>query len=94
VFAMFGFSNTLWSPLTLPLPLAVIGMPGCTGYVSLDLSFVLTGQNGTCTWTIPIPNNQGLTGLPFYVQGLVLDIGVNPAGLIATNAGAGYVGTH
>jgi hypothetical protein len=94
VFAMFGFSNTIWPPLTLPLPLAVIGMPGCTGYVSLDLSFLLTSQNGACTWTIPIANNPALAGLQFFVQGLVLDIGVNPAGLVASNAGAGLVGTH
>jgi hypothetical protein len=72
----------------------VIGMPGCTGYVSLDLSFLLTSQNGACTWTIPIANNPALAGLQFFVQGLVLDIGVNPAGLVASNAGAGLVGTH
>ena len=94
VLAIFGFSATVWPPLTLPVPLAAIGMPGCTGYVSLDLSFVLASQNGVCNWTIQIPNNPALTGLQFYVQGLVLDIGVNPAGLVASNAGAALVGTH
>jgi hypothetical protein len=92
--AIFGFSDTSWPPLTLPLPLAVIGMPGCTGYVSLDLTFVLTSQNGVCTWTIPIPNNPAATGFHFFVQGLVLDVGANPAGIVASNAGAGIVGTH
>jgi len=94
VLAIFGFSNTTWPPLPLPLPLAVIGMPGCTGYVSFDFSLLLTGQNGVCDWTIAIPNNPAIAGLPFYVQGFVSDIGVNPAGLVATNAGAGVIGTH
>jgi hypothetical protein len=62
--------------------------------VSLDLSFLLAGQNGVCNWTIPIPNNPAVTGSHFFVQGLVLDVGVNPAGLVASNAGAGIVGTH
>ncbi|HEX6812624.1 MAG TPA: hypothetical protein VF384_13440 [Planctomycetota bacterium] len=94
VLAIFGFSNTSWPPLSLPLPLDAIGMPGCTGYVSLDLSFVLTGQNGACPWTIAIPSVPALSGLQFYVQGLVLDVGVNPMGFVATNAGAGLVGSR
>ncbi|HZN38537.1 MAG TPA: hypothetical protein VFD82_07015 [Planctomycetota bacterium] len=94
VFAIFGFSDTVWPPFTLPLPLAVIGMPGCTAYVSLDLTFLLAGQNGVCNWTIPIPSDPALTGLRFFVQGLGQDIGANPAGIVASNAGAGLVGTH
>ena len=70
------------------------GLPGCTGYVSLDLSFVLASQSGVCDWTIPIPNNPSITGFQFFVQGFVLDPGVNPAGLVASNAGAAVVGTH
>ena len=60
----------------------------------LDVCAALLITTGVCNWTIPIPNNPAVTGLHFFVQGLVLDVGVNPAGLVASNAGAGIVGTH
>ncbi|HEX6812621.1 MAG TPA: hypothetical protein VF384_13425 [Planctomycetota bacterium] len=94
VFATLGFSNTVWPPFSLPLPLAVLGMPGCNAYVSLEIWALLTSVNGACNWTIPIPNHQSLAGVRFYVQGLVPDVDVNPLGLVTTNGGAGRIGTQ
>ncbi|HEX6812620.1 MAG TPA: hypothetical protein VF384_13420 [Planctomycetota bacterium] len=94
VLAIFGLSDTQWPPFPLPLPLDAIGMPGCMAYVSLDFWFALTGQDTVCNWTIGIPNEPSLAGFQFYVQGLALDIGTNPAGVTASNAAAARLGTH
>jgi hypothetical protein len=72
-FAYFvvGFSNTVWNSTPLPLDLAILGMPGCTGYVSADGS-VLRPAAGGASWSLPLPNNPSLAGLRFYVQGVSL----------------------
>ncbi|HZN38535.1 MAG TPA: hypothetical protein VFD82_07005 [Planctomycetota bacterium] len=94
ILAIIGFSNTVWPPLPLPLPLAVFGMTDCRLYVSFDFSGLLIGQNGECNWTIAIPNNPAVAGSQFYVQGLIADIGTNPAGVVVSNGGTVLVGTH
>jgi hypothetical protein len=47
---------------------------------------------GTAQVSLGLPDAPHLAGLPFFVQGLVLDPPVNPLGLVATNAGAGILG--
>lgn len=73
------------------IDLAVIGMPGCTQYVSLDvaLAFPLlpVPQFG-----VPIPNNTTIVGLQLFVQGATLTPGVNPMGLAVSNAGVMSIG--
>jgi hypothetical protein len=71
--------------------LAVIGMPGCTQYVSLDAaqSFPLLPQPQL---GIPLPNNTGLVGFQIYVQGATLTPGINPLGLAVSNAGVMSIG--
>ena len=49
-------------------------------------------NGGTATWEIPLPSNPNLLGLPIYLQGVVLDFGINPGNMIVTNAGEGVVG--
>ena len=67
----------------------------CTQYVSLDaVSLPLVNMGGTATWSIPVPRDPILVGLPFYVQGVVIDFGVNPGNAITTNAGEGVIGAR
>ena len=72
-FGIVGLSKTIWAGFTLPQDLGFIGIPGCTQYVSVDASVLLPPDTGTATWDIPIPNDQSLNGLVFYLQGVVQD---------------------
>lgn len=74
------------------LPLDAIGMPGCTAWVSADLLLSAPATNGAAAWSIPIPAQTALIGVSLYAQGLALDIGWNPAGLVPANALRGLVG--
>ena len=65
---MVGLSKT-----TPPQDLGFIGIPGCTQYVSLDASVRLPPDTGMNTWGIPIPNDQSLKHLKFFLQGVVID---------------------
>lgn len=87
---VMGLSRTSTSGLPLPLDLGVLGMPSCLQFVSYDISEVLLGA-GSTTWGLPIPSQPSLVSLSFFVQGLVLDPGVNAFGATVTNAGAATV---
>ena len=76
----------------LPQLLDQFGFSGCTQYASAEFSAMLQNNGGSATWQLAIPSDPSLLGLPFYVQGLVLDFGVNPGNAIVTNAGEGLVG--
>lgn len=71
--------------------LTVIGMPGCTQYVSLDgsLAFPLAPvpQVG-----VPLPNNTALVGFVLYVQGATLTPGINQLGIAVSNGGVMTLG--
>ena len=91
-FVFTGISNTS-SPLgALPLNLAGVGMPGCTLYVSADVLTIVPAAAGSATWSLAIPANAGLIGMPFFNQAASIDPSANAAGLCASNAGAGVVG--
>jgi hypothetical protein len=83
-----GSSSTSWSGLPLPLALASAGMPGCTLYVSIDVTIGATATGGTATLPLALPNNPALAGGSVYLQGFVLDPGVNFTGVVLTNAAA------
>jgi hypothetical protein len=83
----FGFSNTNWGALPLPLPLATFGLPGCTLYADPIYNSFLLAFTGTIDWNIPIPNNTGLIGFNLYFQSMVVDpLSGNPFGGVTTNA--------
>ncbi|HKB16545.1 MAG TPA: hypothetical protein VKF62_10795, partial [Planctomycetota bacterium] len=66
-------------PLTLPLPLAGFGAPGCLLRVSLDIPILaVTGASGEASVALPIP--PGLTGTA-YSQWIVSDPTANALGL-------------
>jgi len=87
-----GFSDQQWNGHALPWSLGAFGMPGCTLHSSPDVpSFVpIAAGHATLAW--PLPNDPGLVDMRFFHQGLVIDPGVNPMGVIVSNAGAGIVG--
>ena len=91
-FGVLGFSKTQWGGIPLPYDLSNLGFWNCTQFVSLDFSIGLVNNGGVATWAIPVPNNPNLIGLTFYVQGVVIDFGVNPGNAIVTNAAEGVIG--
>ena len=91
-FGILGFSKTQWGGIPLPYDLSNLGFWNCTQFVSLDFSIGLVNNGGVATWAIPVPNNPNLIGLTFYVQGVVIDLGVNPGDAILTNAAEGVIG--
>jgi len=70
-----GFSDVAYQGIPLPLPLAVIGLPGCSLYHSNDLSFSVgvAPNSAQFTWSLPIPNNAAFLGQEWFVQGLHLE---------------------
>jgi len=93
-FGTFGFSNAAWASYSLPLDLVVLGMPGCTAWMSPDISETLVNAGGTVNWDIAIPNQLYLLNVHFYTQCVVTVPSVNPASLIVSNAGHGVIGTQ
>jgi hypothetical protein len=89
---LYGLSDTVSSLGPLPLPLAAVGMPGCSLQVDPVLidAFLAFGQ--TATWALPIPNAAALLGVQIYCQGAALDAGANALGIIVANHGAMLLG--
>lgn len=92
VFGVLGLSNTSFVGAPLPRSLGVLGMNGCTQYVSFDLGLSLPAAAGAANWPLALPNNLALLGLRVYAQSLVPDGGVNPFGATVSNAAAIVVG--
>ena len=70
-----GFDQSSYQGIPLPLPLAVIGLPGCTLYHSNDVSVsvgVLAGA-AQFTWSLGLPNSANFLGQELFVQGLHLE---------------------
>lgn len=75
------------------LPLAGFGMPGCGLAVSVDATFPLVGAANQAVWTLSIPDDPQLVGMPFYNQALVLDANApNVFGAVMSNAAFGVIG--
>jgi hypothetical protein len=77
------------------LPLAGIGMPGCFAHTSLDVTFAFP----TTGFTTPInvlsfPPTLAAAGFTMYSQLAVLDPGITPFGLAASNGGTITVGMY
>jgi hypothetical protein len=83
---VFGWSRTA------PIPLAVLGLPGCSQHVTVDAAVLLSGQDAQAQYRIGIPNAIGLVGLGFRNQAIVLDPAANAAGAVVSDAAEGIVG--
>jgi hypothetical protein len=70
-----GFNQSSYQGIPLPLPLGVIGLPGCTLYHSNDLSFAVGVAAGSAqfTWSLGLPNSANFLGQEMFVQGLHLE---------------------
>ena len=75
-----------------PVPLAVIGMPGCTAYIGPDVLLTLNATAGSANFVLAIPNTLALVGQSVFTQGLSLDPNVNAASLTTSNALDGRIG--
>ncbi len=93
--AMFlGFSNKTWGAIPLPLKLDGVGLTGCSLLVSPDLLGVLVNQNGSATWSAPLPNNVAFAGARFHNQALVFDRRANAFGAVLSNGGTAVIGVR
>lgn len=87
-----GLSRQQWAGGSLPFLLTGLGLTGCRAYTSAELIVQLLASNGVASWTFPFPNQASLLGNAYHVQGLSLDPGWNPAGLVTSNAATLVVG--
>lgn len=78
---ILGGSKAQWGGLALPVPLGVIGMPGCELLVSIDNYLVFATGNGTPSFTFPVPLDPGLAGQDVYMQVMHEQPGLNPLGM-------------
>ena len=89
---MLGFLGL--SAFPFPVPLAAIGMPGCSALIDPLFAAGLSTSGGTASLLLIIPSSLPLEGMHFFVQGVVLDLGVNPAGMTVTNGADGTIGSR
>jgi len=91
-FLMSGFSTTSWNGAPLPQELSAFGMPGCSAWIAPAATELLVNNGGVAakTWTIPLA--PALVGVEFYVQGAVMDQGINAAWFALSNAGTVHIG--
>lgn len=68
-----------------PVDLGVVGMPGCELLVTPDVTEFRAAIGNAATWTLSIPNDPVLAGVPFYQQAFVFDSLANTLGLVASN---------
>ena len=86
----FGTSNTVLPGIgALPLDLTFLGMTGCTLYQSNDRFGLQTSPGGSPSqrsFSVTVPSNPQLLGKNAYFQAFCLAPGVNPRGIISSNA--------
>ena len=72
---LVGFQDDTFMGVPLPLPLDAVGLPGCVLYHSTDVSIPLVVAQGSAqgSWTLSIPNQAGLLGQEYFLQGAHLE---------------------
>jgi hypothetical protein len=93
-FVLLGYSKTSWGGLNLPMDLTPLGMTGCSLLASGQVLLVPRRLGPTWVLDLPIPDDAGLLGAPFFNQAFVLDPPANRAGLSASNGGEGRIGAR
>jgi len=84
-FLILGFRDDQWAGQPLPLSLASVGMPGCSAWLEpFDVLGALP-SGGAATWSLAVPNDPGLLGLDFHLQGVALDPVANAFGAVVSN---------
>jgi hypothetical protein len=94
IFPVSG-SKTTWGAVSLPLDLGPMGLTGCKLLVSGDVPAMplMPTPIGVAVWGLPIPNSPALVGAKFYNQAFFVDPKANPAGVTASNAAEGVIGS-
>ena len=85
VLLAFGWSRTNWLGVPLPLPLGVIGMPGCSLLVSLDHAEARATVATSLRQDVFLPYVAAVLGFELSLQGFAFDPPANPAGITASN---------
>ncbi len=82
-----GLSDTFIGPFPLPLPLDGFGMTGCTLFHDAIVSELCSNVGpGVAQHGLAIPNNPALLNLVLFLQAWALAPGMNPGGVIVSNA--------
>lgn len=92
VFAALGYSDQAWSGVPLPIDLTPLGFTSCLLRIEPAVLEPLANVAGVANWSIPVPNNAALDGVPFFLQGLVLTPGFNPGGGVTSSSLRGTAG--
>ncbi|MEM7198867.1 MAG: kelch repeat-containing protein [Planctomycetota bacterium] len=92
-FGLVGGSRTTYATVPLPLDMGVLGAPGCSLHVAINVVLPMTKTGSSATWSLPIPFNLALAGRELYQQGFVLDAAANPFGAVTSNGVTVNVGT-
>jgi hypothetical protein len=82
-----GWSNQFAGTFPLPVPLGVIGMPGCSLLQSSDLLGLPTSPltSSTRTFSVAIPIVPSFIGTHVYMPAYAFAPGANPAQLVLSN---------
>ena len=89
---VLGLSNTLsGGVIPLPLDLGVLGAPGCSLRVSLDVTDTLVGASATLPWSFAIPNMPALMGTRIYSQAAPFST-TNAFGFVTSHAYGWVIG--
>ena len=91
-YVIFGFSNSNWSGIPLPGDLSLLGLPGCTVYLSVEVALPVLATGGKAQLAFLIPPDLSLNGLRFFNQGVAFDPPANIFGAVVTNAALGVIG--
>jgi hypothetical protein len=93
--ALIGLLALGFTQFNPGLPLAGVGMPNCFLHTSLDATpaFVITGAT-TPINLLTIPGNLGLLGAQVHAQAAILDPGITPIDLAASNGGTMTFGMY
>jgi hypothetical protein len=94
VLLAIGFSNTTFGGASLPVSLDALGMTGCSLLVSIDEQRLAFSNGARADFALLVPTTTALTGLQFFAQAAVADAAANPAGIVASNALAGSIGSR
>ena len=80
-----GFYVIGFTPIRPGLALDFLGMPGCSAYQSVDLSYFVMSSMGVMAMPLSIPNDPYLEALRVHCQSVVRDPMAGSMGLSASN---------
>lgn len=93
-FVLVGLSTTSWSGGPLPYDLVAFGTwPNCLLRVRDDTALYL-GFGQSQPWTLNVPNQPGLLGVTFHLQGFTFGAGSFPTNLSTANAATLVIGAN